>query len=269
MRRAFRIIVVLIVLVIGGGITAAYLMLDKIVHTVIEVIGPEATGVNVKVESVSISPLSGKFGLKGLVMGNPPGFTADRSLYVRDFKVEMDMSSLLGDVVVIEEVFIDGLAVTWEGLRGDNHKNIMENINNYAARFKQDGKVSPAVEKDGKPGKRVIIRHVYLQDSSMDFVAGGGKLATVPVPSLHMTDIGGKEEGESAGVAIKDMYGRMLAALDGSARKNAQLFRDKLGELGKKGRELLDQTRETTSDISDEAVRKLDYLMKDLDDRLR
>ncbi|MDD5475945.1 MAG: hypothetical protein PHU03_05460 [Syntrophales bacterium] len=264
MKKIIIALFLVVVIALAGVLATSYFMLDKIIHRGIEFIGPEAAGVSVKVNSVNISPLSGTFGLNMLALGNPEGFSADRSFIVRDFSVKVDMSSLLKDVIIVEEVVIDGASVTWEGFTGDNHRQIMRNIDNYAAGFKKPDEGKAGAPKAEESGKKIIIKNVYLKNSSMDFVAAGRKLVTIPVPALHLTDIGAKEGGESPGEAIQQTYEQIYAALARSANANARLFREKLGELGEIGSELLEKAGESTRGFLDKAGSRLDDLRKNI-----
>lgn len=250
MKKTIIAVAALLVIIVGGGLAAVYIMMDKIIETGIEVVGPEATGVSVTVDSVDISPFAGTFGLHTLAMGNPPGFTADRSFAVRRFRIEVDPASLLEDVIIVKEVVIECPAVTWEGLKGDNHRQIMKNIESYTKRFEKpaDGQAKDGTG-DGKTGKKVIIKNVYLKDGTLDFIASGEKLATVPLPDLHLTGIGEKSGGETAGEAIRQTYEQVYTAAVHAAGKNSALFSKKLGELEESGRKILDEAGGNMDDI--------------------
>ena len=60
----------------------------------IETIGPKITKTSVNVGSVTLSPLTGKGQIKGLVIGNPHGFTSEAAIKVKDFTIKIVPSSL-------------------------------------------------------------------------------------------------------------------------------------------------------------------------------
>lgn len=255
----------------GGTLAVAYVMLDRIIHTAIEVIGPEATGVSVQANSVSIAPFSGSFELNSLTLGTPRGFSADRSLFARDIKVRISMASLLKNVIIVEEVIVDGALVSWEGVTGDNHRRIMRNIETYVEGFTQPekGKQPPASGRSEKPGRNVIIKKVILKNSSIVFVAAGKQIATVPIPDQPLTDIGAGKGGERPEEAIQQTYEQIYAALSRSAPENSRIFRGKLGELEQWGRELLESAGEATAGTREEAVKILQDLRRRLKDLFR
>ena len=240
MKKVVGTVVIIIVVALVAVLVTAYFTMGKIVRTGIEVIGPDATGVTVNVENVDVSLLGGSVGIDRFVMGNPPGFSADKSFSVNTFDVAVDISSVLSDVVVVKNILIDGAHITWEGFTGDNHKKIMQNIDAYAARFEKEG-APQETKEEGAPAKKVIINDFVLRNSALDFVVADKKIATIPVPDLHLTDIGKKTGGETVGEAIKQTYRQIIAAVGKSVDSNSALIQKKFSELGVKGKELLEQ----------------------------
>ena len=76
-----RVGIGLIVLVILG-VLGVSLFLDKGVKEAIETIGPKITKVDIKLNSVSLSLLSGSGSLKGLIVGNPQGYKTPHAISV-------------------------------------------------------------------------------------------------------------------------------------------------------------------------------------------
>lgn len=250
MKKALIVTTCLFFLVGGALLTAAWFKLDKIIHTGIEVIGSDATGVAVTADSVDIAPLAGTVGLTMLTLGNPEGYSAGRSLFVRNVRAKIALSSLTGNVIVIEEVVLDGAGITWEGIRGANHRQILRNIDSYADRIKSGNSGRTASADREKPGRNVIIKNLYIQNSSIDLAAGRLKIATVPLPAMHLTDIGGKEGGETSAELIQDTYHQLYEALNRSAARATTTSLEDLGKVtAKKGRRLLEQTIDSAKTI--------------------
>ncbi len=68
-------LVVLVSFLIFVGWIAGGLYLDRLIKTGVESIGPKITGTTVSLDHVNCSVLTGHCRLKGLVVGNPKGFT--------------------------------------------------------------------------------------------------------------------------------------------------------------------------------------------------
>jgi len=108
-------------------------------------------------------------------MGNPAGFKADKAMSFGAVSVKIDMDSVTKDVIVIKEVVISGPDITYEYADGkDNFDVIQKNVEAFAMEMGAGGK------KDAKDYK-------------------GGKEITVPLPSIHLKDIGKKEKSATSG----------------------------------------------------------------------
>ncbi|MCK9229922.1 MAG: hypothetical protein M0Q23_09340 [Syntrophales bacterium] len=259
MKKALITIILVVVIVAGGTLATVYVMLDKIIHKAIEVVGPEITGVSVEVNSVSIAPFSGAIELKSLTLGTPQGFNANRSLFVRDITVRISMASLLKKVIVIEEVIVDGASITWEGVLGNNHRQIIRNMQTYVEGFTQPaaGGKPPGPDRKKETGRNVTIKKVVLRNSSLVLVAAGKQLATVPIPNRRLTDISTGKGGKRPEEAVRETYDLVYDTLSRSAGEHSRVFREKLGELEQRGKDILESAGEATAGIREEAAEKL------------
>jgi hypothetical protein len=68
----------------------AYNSLDVIVKYALEHYGPDVTGVSLKVGEVNCPPRDGRGSLKGVEIGNPPGFSAPRAARLGEISVALD-----------------------------------------------------------------------------------------------------------------------------------------------------------------------------------
>ena len=93
-----------------GIATAVWLVATKgnqLVAGAIETYGSAAAGTQVTVGNVSLSPTQGRGDVKGLTIGNPPGYTSAYFLKIDDITLALDLSSLSGRVPVVKEVLVD------------------------------------------------------------------------------------------------------------------------------------------------------------------
>ena len=71
MKKLFvRILIVLVILLVLAVLAVGF-FLDSAIKKGVETIGPQLTKVAIKLDSVSLSILSGSGKIKGLVVGNP------------------------------------------------------------------------------------------------------------------------------------------------------------------------------------------------------
>src|SRR5690349_11115539 len=97
----FRLLIALFVLFILA-LLAVRLFLDAAIKRGVETVGPMVTKVDVKLDSASLSLLSGSGKIKGLVVGNPAGFKTPSAISVGTASLALEPRSLLSDKIVIK-----------------------------------------------------------------------------------------------------------------------------------------------------------------------
>jgi hypothetical protein len=214
MKTLLKIGAVLVVLFIIAVVVVTS-NLDKMIKAGVETMGPEITGTSIKLDSVDLSLLSGQGELKGLVVGNPPGFQTERAFKLGDARVKVDLKSALTDKLIIEEILIDRPEITYEaGSSGSNLNKIQENVAAFAKKAGATGGAEPKAEKKDAGQKKVQINHFILKNAQVNASAAllKGKTLTVSLPDIHLKDIG----KESQGVTMQQASSEMVAALNKS-----------------------------------------------------
>ncbi len=124
-----RLIIGIVALVIIA-IFVVGLFLGNIVKRGIETVGPKIAGVNIKLDHVGLSLLSGSANIKGLTVGNPEGFKTPEAISVGGVSVAVSPGSLLSDKIVVRSINVKAPEITFEGtLRGNNLSEILDNVN--------------------------------------------------------------------------------------------------------------------------------------------
>ena len=206
---------VIVVLLLVVALTMIGVYFNSMIKAGVEAVGPKITGTIVKLDAVDLSPFSGQGRLKGLVVGNPPGFQAERAFKLADAKVKVDLKTALSDKLIIEEILIDGPEITYEsGPSGSNLSKIQENV---AAFGKSVGTKEVGESKSQKKDptqKKVQINHFIVKNGQVNLSASmlKGKALTVRLPDLHLRDIG----KESGGVMVQQAAAEVLMAINKS-----------------------------------------------------
>src|SRR5207247_1474064 len=78
----------IVVLLIVVAVVVISSSLSSIIKAGVETVGPKITGTTMKLDGMDLSLFSGKGRLKGLVIGNPPGFQAERAFKLADTKLK-------------------------------------------------------------------------------------------------------------------------------------------------------------------------------------
>jgi len=174
---------------------AVSFFLGSIVRAGVNRFGPPLTRTKVELASAEISPLTGSGTIKGLFIGNPPGWGSDRAAYLGQAHISMEPFSLFGDHVVIDDILIDQPEFVYETrIIGSNLKDLLKNI--QASTGGSSGSVEPPQTKSGKPIK-FEVKRFRLQNARVT-IGVGAAAVTVPMPPITLTDLGTKNGGITA-----------------------------------------------------------------------
>jgi hypothetical protein len=206
-------VIAILLIVVAVAVLGFYL--NSMIKAGVEAVGPKITGTTMKLDAVDLSPLSGQGRLKGLVVGNPQGFQTESSFKLADAKVSVDLKSALSDKLIIEEILIDGPEITYEsGSSGSNISRIQENVSAFGKSVApKDAAESKSPKKDPTQ-KKVQINHFIVKNAQLNVSASmlKGKPLTVPMPDIHLRDIG----KESGGVTVQTATAEVFAAINKS-----------------------------------------------------
>ena len=209
--------------------------LDRIVRTAVNAAGPAALGVPVTLQDADISLVRGRAALTGLHVGNPEGYKTDGLLDLGSVSVKIDRSSLLSDVIVIKEIAVEGLVVTYEkGLLNSNLGALIDQLS-AGAEGKDEEKAEEKSPAEDSAGKKVVIDKLTMTGSKMNFsVTGaaaltGGGAVPLPLPPITLTGLGREKEGVTFVEAIQDVL-KAIAGAAGTAIVGAGHL---IGDAGK------------------------------------
>lgn len=206
-----------------GGAWWLFASLDGLVKQAIERWGPEITGVSVKVQSVRIEVAEGRGAIRGLVVGNPKGFQSPQALKLAEMRLTLDPASVTKDVVVIRELVLVAPDVTYErGQGSDNMALIQRNVDRWVTKH-------AGAKPDAGPGKKFVIENLRIQNGKAHF----GTTLSVPMPDLHLRDVGKKSGGASAGEVVKGVWDAMLRSVTGLASRAGSAIKDGWNRLFK------------------------------------
>lgn len=214
MKKILLGLVVVLLVAGGGGAWWLYSQRDTLIADAIRTHAPQILGVPVKLGSVKTDPATQSASLHGLVIGNPPGFATPHALSLDAVSVKLDLASLTKDVILIREIALVKPDINYERKAGGSNLDVIQrNAEQYAA-----GRGGGDAKKDAgarEPGKKLVIENFYLREARAAVSAEllQGKSVAVPVPDLHLTDIGKKSNGASAGEATRQIMGALTASV--------------------------------------------------------
>jgi len=244
------LVVLLIVAVVVVGLS-----LDGIVKRGVETVGPKLTKVDVKLDKVSLSLLSGSGQISGLVVGNPEGFKTPQAIRVGSASLALTPGSLLSDKIVIKSIKVEAPEITLEtGLTGTNLKKLLANINESTGGGDTTGTPKPTEQK---PGKKLEVDDFLITGAKLSFnMTGVGGLSKT-LPDIHLTDLGTGAEG----ITGAELAQKVLAAIE---EASAKMVAESTGDLAKGATTLVKGLIGGTNNAAGDAASKLGKGIGDL-----
>lgn len=206
------------------------LWIGAAVRAVANRVVPGITKTEFDLGQVSLNAYRGELGVGDLLLGNPSGYGERVALKIGSADVVADMGTVTGDVIVLKEVTVKDVFVSY--VHHDGTDNFSQISKNASSSGKKDVASAPerepaAGEKaaDGRSGgaekksKRVIIDRLSLSGITVKF----GPIP-LPVPPVTLTDVGRK----SGGVTLVELGNQLLNAI----MNGVGTARDGLGALG-------------------------------------
>ncbi|MBQ7252477.1 MAG: hypothetical protein IJS32_07740, partial [Kiritimatiellae bacterium] len=189
-------------------------------------------GVSAHVDDVSFSPVKGKLAMENFVLGNPKGFDSGYMMKLDHLLFDLETGSLFSDPLHIEEIEVTGFAVTLDGIVNNNISAFIDGLSGGKdGKEKEEKKEEKPEGKDAekKPARKVYIGSVDISDTHFNFAPFAGKVLPIPLPPIHLDEIGKPDDGASIMDAVKQIMGGILDAVTGAAKGAGQFFGDAAG----------------------------------------
>lgn len=173
---------------------------EPAIKSAIETEGALATKTQVLVGSVEFSPFTGVGTLDGLTVGNPTGFSSPYAVVVDRIALQVESGSLLGGgPVIVDSATMIAPKITYKAQSPTATSNL-ETIKNIAQAYS----ATAAAIRAGGSARKVIIRDLTVIGGSisLDIPLPGGAL-TVPLPPLHLANIGANTNGAAPPAIIR------------------------------------------------------------------
>jgi hypothetical protein len=191
MKKVICILLGLVVVVLLA-VVAVVFFLDSLVKKGVETAGPRVTKVEVKLDSASVSLLSGSGALKGLLVANPPGFTSPSAIKAGEISLGVEPRSLLADKVVVHSIHVRGPEITLDGPTGANLRRIIDNVRASRGTAPAGSGTS---KQDNSGGKKIQVDDFLITGGKISVVLPVVGATTLPLPEIHLTDLGRGSNG--------------------------------------------------------------------------
>ena len=162
----------------------------------------------------------------------------------------IDAASIFSDPVIIKEIVVVGPQVVYEfGERGTNLDRLNENVQSQAGAGSGDG---------GSAGPKFIIEHLYLRDGTVVVQAPLlDEKISVPLPTIHLTDIGKGGRGATPGDIADQTMAAILASASravSSANIDLDALRRSAGSAAKDAQKALEKAGSDAAEGAGDAI---------------
>ncbi len=248
MKKLVKIVLGLLVLLIIA-LVVVFFSLDRIVKKGVETVGPSVAKVDVKLKSAKLSPFSGSGELQGFLVGNPPGFKTPAAIEVGSIAMKVDPGSVMSDKIVVRSINVKAPEITFEGgVGGNNLSKILDNIQGTEEK-------APATKEEHKgTTKKLQVDDFIISGGKIHVSTAmlGGKAATVPLPEIHLTNLGQGPEGITPAELTKRVLKEIL---DGTLKSVS-------GSVGELGKEAVGSVKDLSTGAVNQATKKIGDLFK-------
>ncbi len=195
--KLLLVLIFLIALALGGAAFYLSKNINQIVIDTVETYGPQATGTAVSLAGVDVQLLNGRVGLNELVVANPPGYTTAHAIRLDNLVFHVDLNSVLGDVVTIEEFTITGANIIAEQTGTSTNTNLQAIANNAKRGQGKSSAPAPQQEESAAPQREIklVVNQLNFVGNSVDLVSEQLGDRTITIPDLQLADLGKAEGG--------------------------------------------------------------------------
>jgi hypothetical protein len=245
------IVVVILIVVAVIGIT---LFLDGAIKKGVETVGPKITKVDIKLDGVSLSIFSGGGSIKGLVVGNPEGYKTPHAISVGTASLSLKPGSLLSDKIVVNSIRVEAPEIIYElGSGGNNLRQILANVEAATG----GGTEAAPAESEAAPGKKIQVNDFVITGAMVKVSATmlGGAAAPIPLPDIHLTNLGTGTDGITAADLTKRVMQEVTQAV-------AKAVAGAVTDLGKGATDLTKDAGKTATESVEKATKSVTDLFK-------
>lgn len=200
MKKAFKIIVktlVWVAVLVVLALLTLPLWVGPVVRTAANAVTPKYTGTDFNLGAFGLNYYTGYLHVGDMRLDNPEGYRPVKAATLGSLDVDVDMSTVLSDTIVIRDILVKDVFVSMTSKGGTNN---FAAIAAYAT--KDSPKAGKSAEKDEEPassgtGRKVVVDRIRLEGVSMQY-----EMIPIPLPTITLKDIG----RESNGVEFKDAW---------------------------------------------------------------
>ena len=203
MKKFLLVLLILIVVLIAAVAIVLGFYLGPIVKLGMEQFGPKVTQTTINVEAVDVSLLSGSASIKGLIVGNPQGYSTAQAFKVGTVAVSLDPVSVTSQKILVRSVHVVSPEITYEGgFSTNNLSKISDNANSFvknvvppSANASSGNSNASPTPQASKPTPRIEVDDFLITGAIVHVNISGVFSKDVNLPDIHLTDLGKGSDG--------------------------------------------------------------------------
>ena len=194
--------------------------LDGLVEAAIESVGPTVTKTDVKVDSVKIQLTKGRGEVHGLTLANLPGYSDQPIFQIGQVALQIAPSSITEDVIVIEEILVDGaqLSAEHKGVADINLKELLDNM--------QAASAEPE-STTASPDLRFMVEQLSFTNARLHLSSTELGERDLTMKDVRLSNLGDKERGLTSQELTKALLEPLIAQAQSRVAKE---IRDLAGD---------------------------------------
>jgi uncharacterized protein involved in outer membrane biogenesis len=211
MKRSLKWLAILVALV-GVALVGLTLFLDRGIKRAVELVGPRLTQVDVRLDRVDLSLISGRVELEGLFIGNPEGYKSESAIEIGSLVLATRPSSLFSDKLVIRTLDLKAPVITFEGgLQDNNLRKILENVNDQIEDESSSKRTDRKKTESDKPSRKLQVDELSVAGGKVQvrMKVLGNRASTIDLPEIRMTNLGAGPEG----ITTEELTDRLLRVI--------------------------------------------------------
>lgn len=254
-KLIIRGVVVLLVLVFAALGVSIY-FLGAIVKKGVETVGPQITKTEIKLDGARLSLLSGSGKLSGLLVGNPEGFKTPSAIKVGSVNIGVVPGSVFSEKVHVTQINVQAPEITFEGgLKGNNLSKLLDNVQAATGGSGGSDKVT-AASKDKSSAKKLQVDDFIVSGGKINLSVSagalGGAATTVPLPEIHLTNLGSGPDGiTAADLTAKVLKELLQAAIPAAEKAVVDLGKGATGAVKDAGKTATEGVEKATKGIGE------------------
>jgi uncharacterized protein involved in outer membrane biogenesis len=200
-----------------------------------------------------VSLLSGSARLKGIFVGNPEGFKIGSAIKFGSVSAGLVPTSVFSDKIHVKSVNVLAAEITFESnLTGNNLSKLLDNV--QATTGGSDK--TAAKSKGSASAKKLQVDDLLISGGKIILSINAGPLgdqsATVPLPEIHLTNLGSGPEGITAADLTAQVLKEVLKAAMTAAEKGVlDLGKGATGVVRDAGKTATEKLEKSTKGIGD------------------